>query len=401
MTRPLKFLLPSSLLLTVFLTTAAGTRGQCRTPPDTGVENHLQMLVLGDSILWGQGLREQQKSWFRVKCWLQETTGRIVDVTVKAHSGAVVERSPGQTQSYSSPNREVNLPLPSINEELDEALKDYGDGAKVDLVLVDGCINDVDVRNLLNASINVDSIRDRTKESCGAAMTRLLRRVVASFPNAHVILPSYYRIVSQETEDSAFIRLLVKQLAGKPVVEGRRLSDKDMRDRLIANSEEFYTVSTAGLREAVRQVNEELQARASKQKVLFVNIQFWPEHAFSAKDTLLWTFVFASTNLSGFRKILVALTFGRAAYNANDTVRKERIESCKQTYKKPKSPKEDKDHKRDRENRLLACRYASLGHPNQMGALIYAEAIKGQLQWLIPATGWLRKSSRSELPSSN
>jgi hypothetical protein len=132
-----------------------------------------------------------------------------------------------------------------------------------------------------------------------------------------------------------------------------------------------------------------------------VNIQFWPEHAFSAKDTLLWTFVFASTNLSGFRKILVALTFGRAAYNANDTVRKERIESCKQTYKKPKSTKEDKDHKRDRENRLLACRYASLGHPNQMGALIYAEAIKGQLQWLIPATGWLRKSGRSESPSSN
>lgn len=401
MTRPLKRLLPSSLLLIVFITTAAVARGQCHTPPDTGVENHLQMLVLGDSILWGQGLREQQKSWFRVKCWLQETTGRIVDVTVKAHSGAVVETSAGQTQSYSSPNREVNLPLPSINEELDEALKDYGDGARVDLVLVDGCINDVDVRNLLNASINVDLIRDRTKESCGAAMTRLLRRVVASFPNAHVILPSYYRIVSQETEDSAFIRLLVKQLAGKPVVEGRRLSDKEMRDRLIANSEEFYTVSTAGLREAVRQVNEELQARASKQKVLFVNIQFWPEHAFSAKDTLLWTFVFASTNLSGFRKILVALTFGRAAYNANDTVRKERIESCKQTYKKPKSTKEDKDHKRDRENRLLACRYASLGHPNQMGALIYAEAIKGQLQWLIPATGWLRKSGRSESPSSN
>ena len=112
--------------------------GQCRTPPDSGLEQHLQMLVLGDSILWGQGLREQQKSWYRVKCWLQDRTGRVVDVTIKAHSGAIVDRSPGETQSHSSPNREVNLPLPSINEELDEALRDYGDGAKVDLVLLDG-----------------------------------------------------------------------------------------------------------------------------------------------------------------------------------------------------------------------------------------------------------------------
>jgi hypothetical protein len=108
----------------------------------------------------------------------------------------------------------VNLPFPSINEELDDALKDYGDGAKVDLVLLDGCINDVDVRNLLNASINSDVIRERTNQSCGVAMTQLLRRVVQSFPNAHVIVPSYYRIISQDTDDNAFIRLLVKKLAG-------------------------------------------------------------------------------------------------------------------------------------------------------------------------------------------
>lgn len=402
MTRRLqRFLLPSSALLIFFLTTACGVFGQCHTPPETGAENHLNMLVVGDSILWGQGLREQQKSWFRVKCWLQGTTGRIVDVVVKAHSGALVERSPGQTQTYSSDNPEVNLPLPSINEELDEARKLYGDGSKVDLVLVDGCINDVDVRNLLNAAVSRDAIRERAINSCGGAMTRLLRRITDAFPNAHVVVPGYYRIVSQETEDNAFIRLMVKQLAGQPVVEGRRLTDKEMRERLIANSEEFYTASTAGLREAIEQVNGELQGRASKQKVLFADIQFWPEHAFSARDTLLWTFVFDSTNLSGFRKVLIALTFGTTAYKANDAVRKERIESCKETYKKPKTPREKKDEKQDREKRLLACRYASLGHPNQMGALIYAEAIKGQLQWLIPSTGWLRKPGGSESTPTN
>jgi lysophospholipase L1-like esterase len=384
-----RFLLSSSALLILLATTNNGAFAQCPTPPETGSENHLNMLVLGDSILWGQGLREQQKSWFRVKCWLQNTTGRIVDVVVKAHSGALVERSPGQTQDYYSQNGEVNLPLPSINEEVDEAVRHYGNAAKVDLVLVEGCINDVDVRNLLNASVSRNLIRERAAESCGPAMARLLRRITVAFPNAHVIVPGYYRIISPETEDNAFIRLLVKKLAGQPG-DGHRLSDKEMRQHLIVNSEEFYSVSSTSLREAIKQVNSELEARASKQRVLFADIQFWPEHAFSAKDTLLWTFVFASTNLSGFRKLLVILTFGTGAYKPNDVVRQQRVDSCKETYKKPKNKKETKDQKQNRENRFLACRYASLGHPNQMGALIYAEAIKGQLQWLIPTAGWLR-----------
>ena len=401
MSRPLRhFLLSASALLLLFETTAVGVRGQCPSPAATETANHLNMLVLGDSILWGQGLREQQKSWYRVKCWLQGSTGRIVDVVVKAHSGALVERSPGQTQDYDSANAEVNLPLPSINEQLDEAVRFYGDPAQVDLVLVGGCINDVDVRNLLNASVDRNLIRERAANSCGAAMARLLRRTTAAFPNAHVIVPGYYRIVSTETEDNAFIRLLVKKLAGPPT-SGERLNDKQRRERLITNSEEFYSVSSASLRAAIKEVNDELEARGSKQKILFAEIQFWPEHAFSAKDTLLWTFVFASTNLSGFRKLLVILTFGTSAYKPNDTMRKDRVESCKQTYKKPKGVKETKVQKQSRENHYLACRYASLGHPNQMGALIYAESIKGQLQLLIPTTGWLRQPAATEPATPN
>ena len=98
-------------------------------------------------------------------------------------------------------------------------------------------------------------------------------------------------------------------------------------------------------------MNEELQARNSKQRVLFAEIDFWPEHAFSAKDTLLWTFIFSSTKLSGFRKLLVILTFGTSAYKPNDIVRKERTDSCK-TYK-AQAPK-NKDQK-GQENRYLAA----------------------------------------------
>jgi hypothetical protein len=109
---------------------------------------------------------------------------------------------------------------------------------------------------------------------------------------------------------------------------------------------------------------------------------------FATPDTLLWNFVFASTNVSGFAKVIVLISFGTAAYKPNDQVREARIKSCEQTFQKPKGIKEDKEQKNVRRDLFLICRYASLGHPNQWGALIYTEAIKGQLQPLIDKAVW-------------
>ena len=47
----------------------------------------LNMLVLGDSILWGQGLKPEHKSWYQVKAWLERTTGRKVVEKIEAQSG--------------------------------------------------------------------------------------------------------------------------------------------------------------------------------------------------------------------------------------------------------------------------------------------------------------------------
>ena len=50
----------------------------------------LHMLVLGDSILWGQGLKPEHKTWHHVKLWLEKNTGRRVVERIEAHSGAVI-----------------------------------------------------------------------------------------------------------------------------------------------------------------------------------------------------------------------------------------------------------------------------------------------------------------------
>src|SRR4030095_5704853 len=67
------------------------TYGQ--TPPTTAPVNSepvINMLVLGDSISWGQWLKDEHKAWFLVKKWLELNSGRPVRAQVEAHSGAVI-----------------------------------------------------------------------------------------------------------------------------------------------------------------------------------------------------------------------------------------------------------------------------------------------------------------------
>ena len=388
------------LVTLIAITALAGGSGLAQTPVAASKSNELNMLVLGDSIMWGQGLRNEDKFWWRVKNWLQDKTGREVKEKIEAHSGALIATSPDLEPLFASRDGEVNLITPTINDQIDDAKNYYGDTSKVDLVLVDGCINDVDVRNLLDASTSLTALDQKIKDNCGQRMQPLLQRITTEFPNAHVVVTSYYRIISSKSANNSFTRLLVKKLTTQ-TPESRKLTDREMRDKLIAISKLWYESSTKSLKEAVAATNAELEKNSSRQRVLFAEIDFSPEHAFSAPDTLLWNFKFGSTNLSGLRKAIVVLTFGTAAYKPDDEVRETRTKSCKETYRRPRNGKaETKAEKERREVSELACRYASLGHPNKMGALIYTEAIKGQLQWLISEIGWLREPSRSQVRSN-
>ena len=383
-------------LLGVIVLSATPALSACPREVKPGASDPLQMLVLGDSIMWGQGLREEEKFSSRVKCWLEEKTNREVKVHVEAHSGAVISAGPEARLRFTSANAEVNLPTPSINEQLDQAIRFYeAERSSPALILLNGCINDVGVKNLLSASTNLEDLHSRARKSCAADMYQLLQRVRKSFAHSHVLVTSYYPLVSRQTDDNAFLRMLVKKLNYQRPETQRKMSDKEMRQRLIAISDEWYGTSTASLREAVARSNADAGPLSTSPRVTFVEIQFGPEHVFAAPDTLLWNFMFASTNLSGFTKVIVLVSFGTAAYKTNDHVRETRIKSCEQAFKKPKGIKEDKAQKNAREDLFLICRYASLGHPNQMGALIYTEAIKGHLKPIVEQAGWKHDSNRT------
>ena len=76
----------SVLALALVLLIASVTPSQ-QTQNNQSPIRTLEMLVLGDSILWGQGLKTEHKSWHLVKLWLEKNTGRRVVERLEAHSG--------------------------------------------------------------------------------------------------------------------------------------------------------------------------------------------------------------------------------------------------------------------------------------------------------------------------
>lgn len=376
------------VLAAIILISPAAALAQSPQPPATekSPARPLNMLVLGDSISWGQGLKDEHKAWHLTQTWLKEATGRDVRERIEAHSGAVIGSVEERRASSNAPlDGEVNRAVPTVNEQIDEALKSYADPAQVDLVLVDGCINDVDARRLLNAVNTPDEIHRSAEAKCGALFESLLQRITNSFPGAHIIVTGYFPIISEETTNDFFMRALAKRLY-TPAAGASRLNDKELRARLIAISKEWYQASNHWLAVAAGKIDAQLAANGSRRRVLFAPVSFLPEHSFRARESRLWGF-----DASFLRKLLVVLTLGKVALRTNDERRNQRDASCKQIFRP--APGETKGDKTVRESRLMLCRIAAIGHPNRKGAVMYAEAINSQLRPLIAVSGWLKEAT--------
>jgi lysophospholipase L1-like esterase len=374
----------AALLLLCSSVRAQTTQSSTPRKPD----RPLNLLVLGDSISWGQGLKDEHKAWYLVKAWLRQNTGREVLERIEAHSGAVIG-TPNQTEppAFSDLDGELSRAYPTIHGQLDHALKMYADPLTVDLVIVDGCINDLDSRRLLNAANTPDGIRELAQAKCGPPVETLLIRITNAFPNAQVVITGYYPILSEKSANDFFMRALAKRFylpeagAGAP-----KINDKILRARLIAISREWYHTSDQMLSAAVRKVDAYLQAKGSHQRVLFADAGFTPEHSFAANHSRLWGF-----DASAARKLLVVLTLGRVQLRTNDERGSQRAELCNQLL--PQPVRESPEEKMIREDRLLRCKLAAVAHPNRKGAAMYADAIGNLLKPLLANSGWIKDAS--------
>lgn len=355
---------------------------QAARPTGTpSVPREFNMLVLGDSILWGQGLKEQNKSWYLLKSWLQ-TNGHTVRERIEAHSGAMIGSAGAEMPQSLTIHGELNSAYPTLHDQIDSAVRAYIDPSRVDLVLLNGCINDVNARKLLNAANSSEGIQVFAQEKCGPPVELLLTRIAATFPNAHIIMSGYYPVFSDKSPRDFFMRALAKRFYVPPP-NAEKMSSKEMLTRLANNSVAWYEGSNGSLSEAVAKVDANLAARGSRQRVLFAKIPFEPDYAFAARRSHLWGF-----DASFLRKLLVVLTLGRFKIRTNDEVRGLRSSVCRDFYKPV--PGETDNQKKTREGELMVCRLSAIAHPNRKGAILYAEAIKEQMLKLIRSPGWLR-----------
>jgi lysophospholipase L1-like esterase len=362
------------IVFALFLVAPSARSQNTQSPSvERSTERSFNVLVLGDSVMWGQGLRPENKSWHHLKIWLAQQTGRSVTERNEAHSGAVIEAA-NADETRVADDGEVNVAVPTLNRQLGVAVQHYANGPQVDLVLVSGCANDVDVKNVLNSANTTEEVRLLTEGKCGKPMERLLRRITAAFPTSYVIVTGYYPFVSEKTNNDMFMRGLTKRFY-KALAGASKLDQEATFNRVVANSDQWYRSSNKSLSEAVKTVNAKPDGAQSR--VMFAEIHFLPEHSFRAPKTQLWNF-----ESSLIRKLVVILSFGKILLRPNDQVRKQRAASCKEYWKT--LPTESNIEKKERKNQELLCRYAALGHPNRQGVAAYTEAIMGQMKTVLP-----------------
>jgi hypothetical protein len=72
------------------------------------------------------------------------------------------------------------------------------DPKDVNLVLLDGCINDVGaLERLTNPKVSPNEVTHQAKLGCFDGMVQLLKEVSTKFPNAKIIVTGYYQEVSK------------------------------------------------------------------------------------------------------------------------------------------------------------------------------------------------------------
>jgi hypothetical protein len=291
-------------------------------------ESPFEMAVLGDSVAWGSGLVEEDKSWALVRAWLEDKLGRPAHSQVLAHSLAVV--APDPVKDMVPPAwGEIRFEHPSITHQaLFDTRPDAPGREAIDLVMVDGGINDLGPFNLLLPWHSPEWVREEAAEHCGRKMKNLLLPLLDRFPKARVVVTGYYPIVSDK---SSFAGVLA------PFVL--------FRQRLIELSSAWRQATDEWLEWAVREAN--LHASGPKPRVLYATAAFGPENCYGAPDTYLWTL--------------------REAITDRRPVGEQRRSQCRKL--KPLDP---------------ICPIDMAFHPNRKGARAYADAIIQALGPFLP-----------------
>ena len=425
MSRPSRRLRKGLMLLLCLLVTPDAVARVSPGPaaPQAGARRPLRMLALGDSVVWGQGLLDEHKFSYKLRDWLcaQRAAasscpdGQDVQLHVEAHSGAVISKPDKRREREEearftradSPVRfpgEVNNAFPTMWGQLELARRHYQSlsvpPGEVDLVIVNGGINDMNAARLLVSRLFGGDVKRLARKYSGDEMRRFLLAVADAFPNARIIVPGYFPLVSESTPPFILFETIKEWLFGAERVEARvfgafqedwfrRPGESEaaaaarttltMR-RLAERSREFVEASNEALADAVKHLNERRPALAARPagsgapppaatlRGHFVPIPFGPENAYAAPRSFLWKLGRKSPTLA----LKCADDNLITRFVVNDDVQATRPCMCDQAGRR-NDP---------------VCFRAGAFHPNREGSNAYFEAMRDKLAGVIAHTGW-------------
>lgn len=300
------------------------------------------MAVIGDSVQWGNGLREADKVSSRVAATIEHRTGRRVIIQRFAHSGATV--LPGEGEAVCELNCSGEVPTAATSITLQAELIEHPE--EMDLILMDGCINDVGVGTIIDIHVLPEDLAAQATQFCDEAVGGVVRRLAERAPSAQIVVTGYFPIVGPESDIFG-----LQQWAS---TQGKPLDGKDeVIAALVSNSVLFLETAHAGLRAAVERANATLEAP----RVSFADPGFTAQNAVFAPESLLW-------GLSRTGELFGEIELDLLLF-PEDPIQNLRLEACFE-------PESISD--------LLFCLYASVAHPNPQGAERYAAEIIEQLE---------------------
>jgi hypothetical protein len=286
------------------------------------------MVSLGDSVPWGQGLSEDEKYDVLVRKALSATHPDSTCIRT-AHSGAIIGEHPVDGPIADG---EVPVARPTIIEQCDN----FNDSPEtVQLVLVNGGINDVDIQTILNPLVSKFVLSGKIQAFCYHSMYRLLQKVSAKFnrPDCRILVTGYYPILSDQSHFSFILDFLNIHGIAPPSF----IQDNIIIDAVIDHCQQFFQESTENIKRAI--------AMAGDSRIVFAESGFTNANAVFAPESFLF----------GLRN--------DGTLSPEDPVALPRHDSCDVAFTAVQILEREQ------------CYRASAGHPNQAGAEQYKRQI--------------------------
>jgi hypothetical protein len=339
----------------------------------TPMRTTFNMITLGDSIMWGQGLPESMKFRNLVQNWLQaqfDSTRAVKQWPTQAHSGAQIFVDGSEADTVTNLPGEIPSGHPSIKMQVDLTASDLIRAgirlSDVDLVLLDGGINDVGILNILLPTNSTGLVKQITDQNCVARMAQLLPRVMGMFTNAAIVITGYFPIASANSDLAALAALTAALGAeagatvGGGVFGGAAgfVGGAVGKDQMVNNSATWNGEAQSGLMSLVNSTNQQSMGHP---RLALAWPDFGPDNCFAAPNSYLFN-VAPFNGLAGDEAEGLAGVHEPPPNSVND-VAWTRAHDCVAANRP--SPK---------------CNDACMGHPNPLGAQAYANAIIHQLE---------------------